>query len=484
VVISARHGSFLLAFGLVIATSLATATDPDLWWHLRTGDVIVNQGLPTQDIFSFTVTDHRWITHEWLSQVFLWGVWSLGGAPLLTVVFGTITVAAFFIAYRIGGGGLPVAWLTALASIAAGISTGVRPQMFNLLGMALTLLILEKVRRGVWDTARLWWLVPLIVIWANFHSGFFVGLAACAVYAVGEALERRRGSATPTMTAAQSTRVALLTVASFAAAILNPSGWRLWTYPFETLGSDAMRDFIVEWHSPNFHNPLFWPFAALLVAAVVVAATVRPPLRFTQALLLVGTGLAGLQSMRHISLFAIVAVACLGEPLTELVRSRRNARASAATPAKVAVRRGPVALIGTLSATLGILVAAVFAQAAIANNDTAVASTYPVEAVDWLETNGYQNQRGFNDYAWGGYLIWRGFDVYIDGRADVYGDEFLSEYADAFRGKAGWAEPLDRYDVDWILLDEDRGLVPVLDESNDWSRVYEDDLAVVFARTG
>lgn len=478
--ISARHGSLLLAFGLVTATSLATATDPDLWWHLRTGDVIVNRGLPTQDIFSFTVTDHRWVTHEWLSQVFLWGVWSLGGAALLTLVFAAITVAAFFLSFRVGGASVPTAWLAVLASVAAGISTGVRPQMFNLLGVAITLLLLENVRRKIWEPARLWWLIPLIVIWANLHSGFFLGLAVCAVYAVGEKLERKRGGATETMSGTVSTRVGLLTVGAFVAAIINPSGWRLWTYPFETLGSNAMRDFIVEWHSPDFHNPLMWPFAALLVVAVVVAATVRPTLRWTQALLLVGTGVAGLQSMRHISLFAVIAVACLGEPLTELVRSRR-AVAVAPSPS---TRRGPVALMGTLAATLGILVAAMFSQAALANNDEAVASSYPVDAVDWLDANGYRETNGFNDYAWGGYLIWRGFEVYIDGRADVYGDAFLEQYADTFRAKAGWEEPLDEYDIDWILLDVDRDLVVVLDGSNDWSRVYSDDLAVVFARNG
>jgi hypothetical protein len=126
--------------------------------------------------------------------------------------------------------------------------------------------------------------------------------------------------------------------------------------------------------------------------------------------------------------------------------------------------------------------AATFVNAAITGNDEAVAATYPTEAVDWLEANGYEDQRGFNDYAWGGYLIWRGFPVYIDGRADVYGDAFLGEYATSFRAEAGWQEPLNRYAIDWVLLDPDRDLTVVLDESERWRRAYSDDRAVVFVR--
>jgi hypothetical protein len=472
-VIPARHGWLLLAFGVVTATSVSTATDPDLWWHLRTGDVIVNDGLPTQDIFSFTVTDHAWVTHEWLSQVFLWLVWSAGGAGLLSVVFAAITVAAFVVAHRVGGGGVPAAWLTALAALAAGISTGVRPQMFNLVGVAVTLLLLERVRQGRWGPERLLWLLPLLILWANVHSGFFVGLAVCAVYLVGETLERRRGAPAPVMSRATSLRLGALSAAGLAGAGVNPSGWRLWAYPFETLGSDAMRDFIVEWRSPDFHQPVIWPFAALLVVAAGVAALSRPTLRWTQALLLTGTAVAGLQSMRHISLFAVVAVACLGEPLTAAVQSRRRAQP--------AVRRAS-GLVGVLGVTVGLAMAATFVNAAITGNDEAVAATYPTEAVDWLEANGYEDQRGFNDYAWGGYLIWRGFPVYIDGRADVYGDAFLGEYATSFRAEAGWQEPLNRYAIDWVLLDPDRDLTVVLDESERWRRAYSDDRAVVFVR--
>ncbi|MDT8306810.1 MAG: hypothetical protein RRC07_12810, partial [Anaerolineae bacterium] len=58
----------LFALALFVVAVRKTV-DPDLWWHLRTGEYILNNGLPRTDVFSFTVPDHRWITHEWLSQV-------------------------------------------------------------------------------------------------------------------------------------------------------------------------------------------------------------------------------------------------------------------------------------------------------------------------------------------------------------------------------------------------------------------------------
>ncbi|MCB0993858.1 MAG: hypothetical protein KDB21_02120, partial [Acidimicrobiales bacterium] len=110
------------------------------------------------------------------------------------------------------------------------------------------------------------------------------------------------------------------------------------------------------------------------------------------------------------------------------------------------------------------------------------AEEYPVAAVDYLVETGLADQNGFNAYQWGGYLIWRGVPVFIDGRADVYGDDFLHEYNETRQLEADWAEPLERYDVDYVLIAPDEQLRTLLGESDGWTVAYEDDVAVVFVR--
>src|SRR5512132_1298074 len=75
-------------------------TDPDFWWHLRTGQYIVeNATIPHGDIFSYTNAGQTWVTHEWLSEVIMYAVYRLGSYPALIVVFAAVITAAFALTY-------------------------------------------------------------------------------------------------------------------------------------------------------------------------------------------------------------------------------------------------------------------------------------------------------------------------------------------------------------------------------------------------
>ena len=469
-----ERGLALLLFALAVAASVGTATDPDLWWHLRTGEVIVEDGIPRTDIFSYTVTGTDWITHEWGSQVLMWLLWSAGGPNALIVVFTAVVALALGLAHATSRARPVVtAAMVFLAALVARIATAPRPQMFNLLFLAGLVFLLERIRQDRLGTRWVWAAVPLVVLWANLHSGYLIGIVIVAVYAVGERIEARRDDGRPLPLDA-ARRLPAVAGAAFVGAALNPSGFALWTYPLETLRSEAMRDYIPEWHSPDFHSSWFWPFAVLLVLAVVaVVASPRRP-GATQMLLLLGSGLAGLQSMRHIPLFAIVAVPIVAEQLEVAIDAHRVRSRSRST-----LRSG---LVAPLMAILAVVIAAGGVGVAMSSNDQAVAALYPVDAVDAILASDLAETRGYNVYWWGGYLIYRDVDVFIDGRADVYGDEFMRLHFQAEKLEADWREPLDAFDVQYVLLEPDAELRLVLTEAADWSQVYEDETATVFAR--
>lgn len=472
--VTPERGVVLLLFAFAAAMSVATTTDPDLWWHLRTGELIMDSGIPSADVFSFTVAGREWITHEWLSQVLMWGLWSAGGSIALIIAFTLLVTATYGLAYRTSRARPAfTAALVGLAAVTARIATAPRPQMFNLFFLAALILLLERVRAGM-PAHRVWAAVPMIALWANLHSGFLLGVVVLAVYAVGERLERRRPGGRP-LDSATVRRLPVVAAASFLAAAANPSGFALWTYPLETLRSPAMRTYIREWHSPDFHSPWFWPFAALLVLTVVVmiGSTRRPG--WTQTLLVFGTALAGLQSMRHIPLFAVVAIPVVAEQLEVAWDARRA----------VTHRRGRTPMsptVANLTAVLGLVIVTMFVSAAINNNDEAIAAAYPVQAVDVIEASPLADARGYNAYGWGGYLIWRDLPVFIDGRADVYGDDFMHLYFQAEDAEADWREPLDMFDVDYVLMPPGSPLGVVLTEAPEWTSVYDDGIAEIFVR--
>ena len=91
----------------------------------------------------------------------------------------------------------------------------------------------------------------------------------------------------------------------------------------------------------------------------------------------------------------------------------------------------------------------------------------------------------YNLYHWGGYLIWRLYPeqrVFIDGRADVYGDAFIDEYLQVYQLRENWREPLDRYRVSLAIIDKGSPLSTVLNESPDWERRYVDEKAAIFVK--
>lgn len=464
---------------LVIA--VRRTVDPDLWWHLRTGEYILANGIPRTDVFSFTVPHHRWITHEWLSQLFMWLVYESGGLPGLMLVFALLIAAAFWLVFRLSGGRpYLAAFVTLLAAFAAAITWGARPQMFNLVLFAAFLYIVERVRSGSLGRRFLWLLLPLTALWVNLHSGYLVGIALLLVYSVGDGLARwlRRE---PALAGAAWRRLLALIPLLAVAALLNPNGFELWVYPFETLGSNAMQSHIQEWQPPDFHSRIFWPFAALLAAGFLTFALSRLRPHPIDLLLFGGTAAAGLLSARNIPFFALAAVPIICRYLSGSLET---------TPLRTLVlppvSRRPDRKLSILNMGLLLAVAAaglLWVADRVGGNGQAIEEIYPAAAVDYLEAAGLRESRGYNDYGWGGYLIWRGLPVFVDGRADVYGDEFLFYYLQAYDVHSGWRQPLDDFAVTYALLHKGSALATLLHESEGWEETYVDSLAVVFERT-
>jgi hypothetical protein len=72
--------------------------------------------------------------------------------------------------------------------------------------------------------------------------------------------------------------------------------------------------------------------------------------------------------------------------------------------------------------------------------------------------------------------------VFVDGRADVYGDDFLFYYRRTFELQGSWQEPLEDFDVDYVIMERGSPLTVVLNQTEGWQEVYRDDLATIFTR--
>lgn len=228
----------IVALGLITLAARGMA-DPDIWWHLRTGQLILqNHSLFHTDPYSFTRFGQPWINHEWLSEVVLFGIYRLLGFGGLIVVFAVIVAATFLLVFaRSPGRPYLAAPMTLWGAVASAPTWGVRPQMFSLLLGSIFLLLLEASEER---PNLLWWTAPLMLLWVNLHAGYPIGLAFIALFLVGEKLEAAVRAEPWQKSLPRLKRLAMAFALCLALVVVNPNGVRIYWYPFETLRSAAM----------------------------------------------------------------------------------------------------------------------------------------------------------------------------------------------------------------------------------------------------
>jgi hypothetical protein len=466
----------VLLFGLLAMTA-RNALDPDLWWHLRTGQWIVETGhVPHSDPFSFTRAGHAWVSHEWLSEVVFYGLWKHGGVAALIVFSAIITTAGFMLLYlRCPRKKHWAAAATAFGALASAPSWGVRPQMFT---FTLASLLLWLVEAGEDRPRLLLWIPPLFLLWLNLHAGFALGPALLLAYGVGLLMETAVGNTPWQQARPILLRVLLLLLVCLALVPLNPSGAQLYRYPFDTLRSPGMRSFIGEWRSPDFHEWLYRPFLLvwLLLLTTLASFRSRPRGRVIVPLLL--TSFAALDAVRHIPIFVLAAIPVIAAALpiasaSDTVRHQHPGRS----------RFRPL-FNGAVVILMAIL-ALVKWDSLARNQDAREAEQFPQQAVAFLRAS-HQPSKIFVYYDWGGFAIWKlypEYRVFVDGRADLYGDDLLREFETAVQFRTGWRDILDRWNVEAILVPPSCALAQALLLDPNWRAVFSNSKAIILFRT-
>ena len=462
---------FLMVFALAVRQS--AYIDPDLWWHLQAGqDIVQTHSIPKVDTYSFTKAGSEWVAHEWLSEVVMFLIYRASGWGGLLFIFSALITVTLYLTYRRCEGKPYVAALAILLAAASSSPLfGIRPQMITFFLAAIVIGMLTRYASDG-NSRRLWWLVPMMLLWVNLHAGWALGLGLIGLYLVSLVLDGKWRLAP---------RVGLILVLAAAVVPLNPNGFRMFSYPLETLTSTSMAAYIQEWGSPDFHQLMYLPVALLLLLllAALALSSRRPTLG--QLFLLLVTGFGALRSARHIPIFALIAAPILARHVWDLLETRGWQQRLM----KVEAPATGFALVFNLVFLLAPASLGVFRLAHFVTNQPAYeAKNYPQAAVNFLSSHQIPGPI-YNLYGWGGYLIRRlhpTYPVYIDGRADVYGDAFMTETIRTYDGHTNWRQPLDKHGVRTVIIAPASPLASLLREDNSWTRAYEDRQAVIFTR--
>jgi hypothetical protein len=492
---------FVLCLAAVArAGAYFVSADGDAARHLTVGENMLSTGrLLREDVFSFTMFGQPFVAYEWLAEVASAASYRVLGLAGPVLLHGAIIALTFsFVLARLrrrGGSSLLPVGVTMLVAATAQIHWLARPHVFSFLGTAVFCLILDDWRAGRLSHKWLWALPGAMVLWANLHGGFLVGLLLIATYLGADILRWLGGTREIATGAARSVRrllpVALITL---AATCVNPVGPALLGHVFGWFGNTLLINLTQEYTSPNFHQAPVRGFAAMILVAVACVAWSRRRPALHEGLLLLGFLYLALFSSRNVPLFAIVVAPILARQLAAMaLPGGRLGKRVERVAAWLGHRDHVLAHIDARSRFHLWPVAVLLGLAALAfvQRDAGAPlgvrfdpARQPVAAVAYLKAHP-QPGHMFNNFIWGGYVLhelWPAQRVFIDGQTDFYGEALTQEYLDVQDVKPGWRDVLDRYDVQWILFPSDSALEQVLIASGNWDTVYRDSMAVILTR--
>jgi hypothetical protein len=452
-----------IALFALAAFSPAVLGDGDTFSHLATGEwIIAHGGAPRADPFSHSMPGAPWIAHEWLSELLLALAFRLGGWGGVVLITGAAAASAALIVGLAAARDLRGAPLVATVGLGLGLMTAsllARPHMLALpIAAAWSAGLLAVRDRGRAPPLAL---AALMTLWANIHGGFIFGLILIGPFALEALAEAPAGARLATARA-----WTLFGLAALAAALINPYGVEALILPFRLIGIENLSR-ISEWRPQDFSHLGTMELALLMLIGVTLTRPfAMPPIRAALLLALIAMAL---QHSRHQALLGILAPMLLAKPIAaaigggSFVDERRRVAATA--------------IAATVAGAL--MIASVRLLAPIERID---GSSAPISALAAVPPE-LRAKPALNEYGFGGYLIFAHVRPFIDGRAELYGDEMLSLYDKIQAGDAATVEStLERYRIAWTIFSPDARIVAILDRTPGWRRLHSDAIAVVQAR--
>jgi hypothetical protein len=442
----------------------------DLAYHLRAGDIMFDTHTVLRtDVFSAAAYGRPWLNQQWLAQIVLATAFRLGGwfgLVMLRAILAGLVLTFVFLACRAAGAATKrAAWLTAISGVLLPAGLMLRPQLFGIACFAVAAWLVA--RRGTHPNS-VWMVIPLTVLWANLHGSFFLA-PVLLVLAWGE---DRWGKG-------RAERAVLLAaLGSLVATLVNPYGYRVWTYAVGLARNPVIQETIVEWQAPTieiYTGAVF--FVSLVVVTALLIARMRQPVPWASLIPLVVFFAIALFAIRGVYWWAMAAPIVLAGVL-----------ASRPAPTK---RRDPAGLLNTaivgflaLMVVVGLMRWTPYTGQAMPD-ETRLADA-PVGITRELHRILQPGELMFNAQQWGSWLEFEFREnlVVVDSLVEVTPESVWWKYFAASEGVEGWQATLDSWGVDLAVLarDQQEGLIPKMVADPGWTLVYEDTDGLIFRR--
>lgn len=465
---------------------LSLLMDGDIGWHIRAGQwMIANGRVPEHDLFSFSRPGGEWFAWEWLADVVFGQLHTWFGLKGVVLLAG-ITIALFatiLLRYCVwkGANAFVAVGVTLLSVGAASVHFHARPHVFTLLFLTIAVFLVDY---DFWHRTRwVWALIPLTVLWTNLHGGFPILIAFLVLTAGGSALEEflgwRKQNGYET-----ARRYGLLALGCGLASLVNPYGYRVHLHIAQYLRSEFIHNNVMEFMAPNFRTEPLLQFKILLFAGLLCAGVLLLRKQIVPALVLLLFAHQALQSVRHVTLFVIIAAPIVARELTHVWRywagkvGRKDSlrllyqMAQDATPRVGYTTWLPFVFVGVLC---------VMGEPIRWPKDFP-SELFPVKQVA-ASRELIAGARILAPDQWGDYLLYANYPrqrVFFDGRSDFYGPDLGKDYLALLQGRYDWKALLVKHRIEVVLCPPTWPLASLLKQSAEWEVVRDSGDSVLF----
>lgn len=461
----------------------------DVWWHLQLGQDILQSGhIVAYDEYSHTAYGNFRPPQQWLFEVAQALVYSVAGdagliwmrAVIAAVTFGLLA----WLLLRRRCSYLAVMLAVLLIGGVSLLNIQCRPHILLPLLLMALFVILEN------SDARPWLLLlvaPLFGLWANIHASFTLGFVVIGIWTLHMALGGSEHIEDGIHVSPKALVIGLGTgLLALVSCIANPVGLRLLMYCVGFLpGGDygwatvAVR----EWLAPDLFGVQSLPLIITVFGGALILAVRVGKTSLFQMLLGIFAVALGLRWVRG-GLAASFLMMWAVTPVLSRWFDEVGMELLGYAPGMTEAPKREV------SAAIAIITAIVMLSGSIGLSPRGLqvheehAMKFPVAAVDWVREHRPAGKM-INTYHWGGYLIHRlhpDYSVFIDGRAEMYGQKVFEDFLKINRCDAGWEQLLGKYNVNWALLETGSKLADTMEATPSWDVAYRDSVATVLLR--
>lgn len=481
--------------------------DPDFGWHLRAGQIEIESGIvPKHDIFSWTMPEYQWVNHEYLTDALYFVLYRLGNSTLfLLLLYAAVGFLIFVVLLPRLCGNLDWEDRMLIGLSAFFVSRpffGARSQVLGWLGFLLVRFLWEKYR-ATQQKKWLWFLPLVFFVWANLHASFPIGFVLLGLLMFFDIADSFPGASSASYASLrlwllnQKEKMfffVLVVLGSLAVTFINPFGYHLYLDLVRTVQSPLMKNFIAEWvpaaiNGKNAAVFYAYLFSFFLIIFHKIGVDEGKNFSFRDTVLFLLFLATALSSQRFIPFFVLVSLPMLYQKISS---NKLMMPALAFVLAGVMIfpnivlsrnmeMKNPDDVIYETPATM--------IDLPYWGNQTYFSADVPVGAFDYIKKH-IMPDRAFNDYNWGGAVIWElpNIKTFIDGRMPYWelgGKNIFRDYIIIESTRPGWHEKIQEYGINWFLVRPNSAIAAALAiEPQKWEKRYEDAGSVIFVKKG